>query len=180
MPPASRNHLVPTACGTPVPIAASSLDKPAAIPAQNRRCSSPPATGGRLGDTNGARPDRAERGLRSVIAISCIRVLRRPSESTQYASADYRFVLERHGITQSMSRRGNCLDNAPMESFFASLKKEHVHQACFRTREEAKAAVFDYIEVFYNRQRLHSGVGYRTPAEARVNMMREVAMAIAA
>lgn len=98
----------------------------------------------------------------------------------QYASADYRAVLERHGITQSMSRRGNCLDNAPMESFFASLKKEHVHQACFRTREEAKAAVFDYVEVFYNRQRLHSGVGYRTPAEARVNMMREVAMAIAA
>ena len=98
----------------------------------------------------------------------------------QYASADYRAVLERHGITQSMSRRGNCLDNAPMESFFASLKKEHVHQACFRTRGEAKAAVFDYIEVFYNRQRLHSGVGYRTPAEARVNMMREVAMAIAA
>jgi transposase InsO family protein len=100
----------------------------------------------------------------------------------QYASADYRAVLERHGITQSMSRRGNCLDNAPMESFFASLKKEHVHQACFRTREEAKAAVFDYIEVFYNRQRLHSGVGYRTPAEARVNMIceSEVAMAIAA
>ena len=98
----------------------------------------------------------------------------------QYASADYRAVLERHGITQSMSRRGNCLDNAPMESFFASLKKERVHQACFRTREEAKAAVFDYVEVFYNRQRLHSGVGYRTPAEARVNMMRELAMAIAA
>ena len=98
----------------------------------------------------------------------------------QYASADYRAVLERHGITQSMSRRGNCLDNAPMESFFASLKKEHVHQACFRTHEEAKAAVFDYVEVFYNRQRLHSGVGYRTPAEARVNMMSRVAMAIAA
>ncbi len=60
------------------------------------------------------------------------------------------------------------------------LAKEHVHQACFRTREEAKAAVFDYVEVFYNRQRLHSGVGYRTPAEAHVNMMSEVAMAIAA
>ena len=98
----------------------------------------------------------------------------------QYASADYRAVLERRGITQSMSRRGNCLDNAPMESFFASLKKEHVHQACFRTREEARAAVFDYIEVFYNRQRLHSGIGYRTPSEARATMMREVAMATAA
>jgi Integrase core domain len=69
-----------------------------------------------------------------------------------------------------MSRRGNCLDNAPMESFFASLKKEHVHHVRFRTRAEAKAAVFDYIEVFYNRQRLHSALGYRTPAEARASM----------
>jgi putative transposase len=104
----------------------------------------------------------------------------------QYASTPYRAVLERHGITQSMSRRGNCLDNAPSafgrshgvmsakltgESFFASLKKEQVHQARFRTHEEAKAAVFDYIEVFYNRQRLHSALGYRTPVEARADML---------
>ena len=80
-------------------------------------------------------------------------------------------MLERHGITQSMSRRGNCLDNASMESFFASLKTEHVHQIRFRTREEARAAVFEYIEIFYNRQRLHSAVGYRTPAEARKTML---------
>jgi transposase InsO family protein len=89
----------------------------------------------------------------------------------QYASEPYRAVLERHGITQSMSRRGNCLDNAPMESFFASLKTEHVHPVRFRTREEAKAAVFECIEIFYNRQRLHSAVGYRTPAEARKTML---------
>ena len=88
----------------------------------------------------------------------------------QYASGPYRAVLERHGIQQSMSRRGNCLDNAPMESFFASLKTERVHAARFRTRAEAKAAVFDYIEVFYNRQRLHSALGYQTPAEARASM----------
>jgi len=88
----------------------------------------------------------------------------------QYASNPYREVLERHGIRQSMSRRGNCLDNAPMESFFASLKKEHVHQARFRTREEAKAAVFEYVEIFYNRQRLHSALGYRTPVETRLRM----------
>ena len=69
-----------------------------------------------------------------------------------------------------MSRRGNGLDTAPMEGFFASLKKEHVHQARFRTRAEARAAVFDYVEVFYNRQRLHSAIGYRTPAEARTSM----------
>jgi putative transposase len=97
-------------------------------------------------------------------------VLRRPLESAQYASTPYRGVLERHGIRQSMSRRGDCLDNAPMESFFASLKKEHVHHTHFRTRAEARAAVFDYVEVFYNRQRLHSAVGYRTPVEARASM----------
>jgi len=88
----------------------------------------------------------------------------------QYASEPYRAVLERHGITQSMSRRGNCLDNAPMESLFAALKVEHVHQVRFRTRQEARAAVFEYLEIFYNRQRLHSGLGYRTPAEARASM----------
>ena len=76
-------------------------------------------------------------------------MLRRPIESGQYAAEPYRKVLGRHGIRQSMSRRGNCLDNAPMESFFASLKKEHVHHVRFRTREEAKAAVFDYIETLW-------------------------------
>jgi putative transposase len=90
----------------------------------------------------------------------------------QYASSPYRAVLERHGLIASMSRRGNCLDNAPMESFFASLKKEHVQQASFRTREEAKAAVFEYVEIFYNRQRLHSRIGYRTPAQARADMAK--------
>jgi putative transposase len=79
-------------------------------------------------------------------------------------------VLEQHGIQPSMSRRGNCLDNAPMESFFASLKTERIHGAQFRTRAEARAAVFEYIEAFYNRQRLHSALGYRTPAEARASM----------
>jgi putative transposase len=96
--------------------------------------------------------------------------LRRPVEPGQYASTPYREALERHGIEQSMSRRGNCLDNAPMESFFASLKTEHVHHARFRTRAEAKAAVFEYVEIFYNRQRLHSALGYRTPTEARASM----------
>ncbi len=69
----------------------------------------------------------------------------------QYAAEAYRTLLECHGIVQSMSRRGTCLDNAPMESFFAALKIEHVHHAHFRPRDEAKAALFDYIEVFYNR-----------------------------
>jgi putative transposase len=88
----------------------------------------------------------------------------------RYASTPYREVLERHGVEQSMSRRGDCLDDAPMESFLASLKKEHVHGARFRTRDEARAAVFDHVEVFHNRQRLHSALSYRTPAEARAGM----------
>ena len=97
-------------------------------------------------------------------------VLQQPFDSTQYASGPYQAILVRHGLRCSMSRRGNCLDNAPMESFFASLKKEQVHQVRFRTRAEARAAVFEYLEVFYNRQRLHSALGYRTPAEARASM----------
>ena len=64
-------------------------------------------------------------------------------------------------MTGFMSRKGECLDNAPMESFFASLKKEMVHQRRFKTRAKAKAAIFEYIEVFYNRQRRHSGIGYK-------------------
>lgn len=88
----------------------------------------------------------------------------------QYACGDYRKLLKANGITASMSRKGNCLDNAPMESFFGALKTELVHRTRFRTRREAKAALFEYIEVFYNRQRRHSSVGYRTPAQARIDM----------
>jgi len=87
-----------------------------------------------------------------------------------YAAEPYCRLLERHGIKQSMSRRGNCRDNAPMESFFASLKMEHVPHVRFRTRAEAKASVFDYVEIFYNRQRLHSALGYRTPVETRLRV----------
>jgi putative transposase len=84
---------------------------------------------------------------------------------SQYASAHYRRLLSEHDITCSMSRRANCWDNAPMESFFASLKKELVHHEDYRTREEAKASIFEYIEVFYNRQRRHSTLGFTSPAE---------------
>ena len=97
-------------------------------------------------------------------------LIQHSDRGVQHASEPYRAVLERHGLVQSMSRRGNCLDNAPMESLFAALKVEHVHQVRFRTRQEARAAVFEDLEVFYNRQRLHSGLGYRTPAEARARM----------
>jgi transposase InsO family protein len=84
---------------------------------------------------------------------------------SQYASEHYQQLLARQGITCSMSRRGDCWDNAPMESFFASLKKELVHHEDYQTREEAQASIFEYIEVFYNRQRRHSKLGFQSPAE---------------
>ncbi|QDU21899.1 Integrase core domain protein [Urbifossiella limnaea] len=84
---------------------------------------------------------------------------------SQYASEHYRRRLAEEGITCSMSRRGNCWDNAPMESFFASLKKELVHHEDYATREEARASIFEYIEAFYNRVRRHSSLGYVAPAE---------------
>jgi putative transposase len=84
---------------------------------------------------------------------------------SQYASEHYRRRLADQGITCSMSRRGNCWDNAPMESFFASLKKELVHGADYQTRAAARASVFEYIEVFYNRVRRHSALGYQSPAD---------------
>jgi len=85
---------------------------------------------------------------------------------SQYASQSYRGRLEALGIRVSMSRRGNCWDNAVVESFFGTLKQELVHHVVWANLEEARAAIHDYIEVFYNRQRLHSTLGYRTPAEA--------------
>ena len=84
----------------------------------------------------------------------------------QYASRMYRRALDRIGVVPSMSRRGNCWDNAVAESFFATLKVELVNDEDFATREEARFAVFEYIEVFYNRQRLHSSLGYTTPCDA--------------
>ena len=83
----------------------------------------------------------------------------------QYASRAFRAVVEEHGMLQSMSGKGDCWDNAPMESFFSTLKRELVDVVRFSTRMEARRALFSYIEVFYNRQRLHSSLGYQSPAE---------------
>ena len=84
---------------------------------------------------------------------------------SQYASEHYQRRLSEERITCSMSRRGNCWDNAAMESFFASLKKELVHDEDYATREQAKASIFEYIEAFYNRVRRHSSLGYVAPDE---------------
>lgn len=84
---------------------------------------------------------------------------------SQYASAAYQHLLQENQITCSMSRKGNCWDNAPMESFFATLKKELVHHEDYLTRADARSSLFEYIEVFYNRQRRHSALGYLTPEQ---------------
>lgn len=83
----------------------------------------------------------------------------------QYASYAYQELLKEYRITQSMSRSGNCYDNAYMESFFGTLKTELVHGEKYRRRLEAKLSIFEYVEVFYNRQRKHSALGYRSPEQ---------------
>src|SRR3954464_5102979 len=93
----------------------------------------------------------------------------------QYACGPYRKILDRYGVKASMSRKGDCSDKAPMESFFSSMKTELVHRTQFRTRREAKAALFEYIEIFYNRKRRHSGIDYRTPAQAHAEMLIKAA-----
>ena len=84
---------------------------------------------------------------------------------SQYASDHYQRLLGKHGITCSMSGVGQCWDNAPMESFFASLKKELVHHEDYQTRAEARASIIEYIEMFYNPKRRHSSLGYLSPAD---------------
>jgi transposase InsO family protein len=84
---------------------------------------------------------------------------------SQYASDSHRQLLKHFGIRQSMSRRGDCWDNAVSESFFHTLKTELVHHRCYQTRAEAKQDLFEYIEVFYNRERLHSAINYWSPVD---------------
>jgi len=84
---------------------------------------------------------------------------------SQYASEDHRLVLNVFGLTQSMSREGNCWDNGAVESFFGTLKTEHVYFEKFETRAQAISSVFEWIECFYNRKRIHSSLGYKTPEE---------------
>ncbi len=82
---------------------------------------------------------------------------------SQYASDLYQKTIKVHGFVCSMSQKGNCWDNAPSESFFHTLKTELTQHRRYQTRQEAKQEIFEYIEVFYNRQRRHSTIGYQTP-----------------
>lgn len=84
---------------------------------------------------------------------------------SQYASGRFQALLREQGFVCSMSRKGNCWDNAPAESFFHTLKTELIHHRRFKSREQAKQDIFEYIEAFYNRQRKHSSLGYKTPYE---------------
>lgn len=97
-------------------------------------------------------------------------------QGSQYASEAVRDILRDSQMVQSMSRKGNCYDNAVMESFFHTLKNELVSFETFTTREEAKMKIFDYIEIYYNRQRIHSSINYFTPVEYENNLIsRKVA-----
>ena len=114
-------------------------------------------------------------GLDAKMAVDALQMAiaqRRPNaglivhsdRGSQFASSSYRNLLAQHGLLPSMSRKGNCYDNAHIESFWSSLKYEVVYHRRFATRTEARSAVFDYIETFYNRTRLHSSLGYVSPA----------------
>jgi len=115
-----------------------------------------------------------ERLTRNLVSDSLFRaiVAKRPSEGlihhsdrgSQYCAGEYRDILDRFGLKASMSRKGNCFDNAPMESFWGTLKQELVHHRRYRTRLEAIHDITEYIEIFYNRQRRQARLGFLSPA----------------
>jgi len=120
--------------------------------------------------------------LNATLVIAALRMAlgqRRPAKTlilhsdrgAQFASAAYRQVLAQHGLVPSMSRKANCYDNAFIESFFSNLKYELVYHHRFATRAQARTAIFDYIETFYNRTRLHSSLDYQSPInfESKLN-----------
>jgi putative transposase len=145
--------------------AASSLVCPRAIAFQNGHRSARCNTGGRPGERSFARSDRSAFNFFAVINASNQEVLRRLVEFTQYTSEHFQELLKEQGITCSMSRAGEVWDNSAMESFFSSLKTERTARKVYRTREQARADVFDYVERFYNPTRRHSTLGYVSPIE---------------
>jgi putative transposase len=114
-----------------------------------------------------------ERLTRNLVSQSLFKAIaaKRPLEGlihhsdrgSQYCSHEFRNILEQYGLTASMSRKGNCYDNAPMESFWGTLKQELVHHRRYRTRQEAIRDITEYIEIFYNRQRRQARLGFLSP-----------------
>ncbi|MBW3625168.1 MAG: IS3 family transposase, partial [Armatimonadetes bacterium] len=103
-------------------------------------------------------------------------LIRHSDRGSQYASGDYQALLSEVGALCSMSRKGNCYDNAPVESFFASLKRDLIHRQTFATREEARCAVFEWIAVWYNRRRRHSSLGYLSPDQIEQQHLPEMTL----
>jgi transposase InsO family protein len=127
--------------------------------------------------------ENMERGL-VMSALGMALLARRPPQGllhhsdrgSQYASNDYQKLLDDNKITCSMSRKGNCYDNAVMESFFATLKQERVYHQLYQSRQQARQDIFEYIQVWYNRKRTHSTLGYISPEEFE-NNIRQCPMA---
>ena len=111
--------------------------------------------------------DLVERALKNALMDREVDkgIIFHSDQGIQYASESFRKMLKEHGFIQSMSRKGNCYDNAITETFFHTLKTELVNRTKYRTREEARRSIFEYIEIFYNRRRLHSAIGYCPPVE---------------
>jgi len=117
------------------------------------------------------------RGVTEALTMALARrrpgagLLHHSDRGVQYACGDYQALLARHGIVCSMSRPGNCYDNAATESFIGTLKSERVHRTRYRSRAEARASIFEWIECWYNRRRRHSSLGYLSPEafEAQIN-----------
>jgi putative transposase len=99
-------------------------------------------------------------------------LIRHSDRGSQYCADDYRKLVKQFGMLASMSRKGNCYDNAPMESFWGSLKNELIHHQRYATRADAETAIKEYIEIFYNRQRRHSRLGYVSPAQFAENISK--------
>lgn len=111
--------------------------------------------------------DLVEKALQSALYDRKVEegIIFHSDQGVQYTSESFRRLLKANGFIQSMSRRGNCYDNAVTESFFHTLKTELINRTKYRTRAEARRSIFEYIEIFYNRKRIHSTLGYLTPVE---------------
>ncbi len=168
IPPPSRNHRTPTAADTPTAAAASSLETPRAISTQKRcRCSRRPA-GGRPGDRIAGRPARSDARLLALIATPLAQALRRSVESAQFTSWAFTTRARESGLLASMGSVGDALDNAVVEAFWARMQVELFNRKKWRTRVELANAMFEYLEIFHNRQRRHSALGMHTPIEYEI------------
>lgn len=116
----------------------------------------------------------SRRGLGAASSSHVHDLLHHSDRGSHYTGSAYRSLLEAHGMRPSMSRKGDCWDNAVCESFFSTLETELVEDSNWATREEARAAVFEYIEVWYNRERLHSSLGYLSPMEYEKRLLQQL------